>query len=48
MIEKHPDCLQYRDEHNGTAFLTACGYGQVQLVEYLITEHNVDIQGQLE
>ena len=47
MIKKYPDCLQYQVKHSGTAFLTACGFGHVQLVEELITEHNVDIQGDL-
>ena len=35
MVKKYPDCLQYRDEYDGTAFLTACGYGHVQLAEQL-------------
>ena len=48
MVKKYPDCLQYRDEYDGTAFLTACGYGHVQLAEQLITEHSVNIQGDLE
>ena len=48
MVKKYPDCLQYRDEYDRTAFLTACGYGHVQLAEQLITEHSVNIQGDLE
>ena len=48
MVEKYPDCIQYQDEHGATAFVTACRYGHVQLAEHLITEHNVNIQGDLE
>lgn len=45
MVEKYPDCLQYRDDRNGTPFLTACGFGQVQLADQLITQYNADVQG---
>ena len=48
MVEQYPDCLEYRNEHNETAFHAACWYGHVQLADYLITEHNVNIQGDLE
>lgn len=46
MVEKYPDCLTYQDNHNGTPFLTACGFGHVQLAEKLIMDHNADIQGE--
>ena len=45
MIEKYPDCLQYRDDYNGTPFLTACGFGHVQLADILISQYNADVQG---
>ena len=45
MVEKYPDCLQYRDSNNCTVFLTACEHGHAHLVEYLITEHDADFQG---
>ena len=45
MVEKYPDCLQYRDDRNGTPFLTACGFGHVQLADQLITQYNADVQG---
>ena len=43
MIEKYPNCLEYRDDHNSTPFVTACGFGRVQLVEKLINDHNANI-----
>ena len=46
MVERYPNCLNYRDDHNATPFLTACGFGCVQLAETLISDYSADIQGE--
>ena len=46
MVQKYPDCLHYRDKKHITPFLTACGFGHVQLAEHLITEHNIPVNSQ--